>query len=324
MNTHAFIAVPLKFQDTMLGALVVDRRSTIPFSQDDVSLLITLGHHIALALHNARAYADLQTLNQQLEAKVQERTFDLEQANSLLETTNEQLAELNETKSRFLAHCSHELRTPLASIKGFSENLLSGLGGTLTTKQETSLQRIEINADRLARMIGNLLDVSQIEAGKMHMNRSTCDLTVLARDVVGHYHPLAQAKNQRIDVQGPEQGVTLYADPDRITQILLNLLHNASKFTPEGGTILIVTEVVPPQEARVSVIDSGPGIPEDAIPKLFDPFFQAHRDHEMGTKGLGLGLAIVQHLVDLHDGTIHVENHQPHGATFRVQFPCRT
>ncbi|MCH7614244.1 MAG: GAF domain-containing sensor histidine kinase, partial [Nitrospinae bacterium] len=324
MNTHAFIAVPLKFQDTMLGALMVDRRSTIPFTQDDVSILLTVGHHIALALHNARAYTDLQTLNQQLEAKVQERTFDLEQANRHLETTNEQLAELNETKSRFLAHCSHELRTPLASIKGFSENLLSGLGGALTTKQKTSLQRIEINADRLARMIGNLLDLSQIEAGKMHLNRSACDLTVLAQEVVGLYHPLAQAKNQRIEVQGPNQGVKLYADPDRVTQILLNLLHNASKFTPEGETILIVTELVPPQEARVSVIDSGPGIPEDAIPKLFDPFFQAHRDHEMGTKGLGLGLAIVQHLVNLHDGTIHVENHQPHGVTFRVQFPCRT
>jgi signal transduction histidine kinase len=322
MDTQAFIAVPLKFQDTTLGALVVDRRSTIPLTEDDVSIILTVGHHIALALHNAHAYASLQTLNQQLEAKVQERTFDLEQANRHLETTNEQLAELNDTKSRFLAHCSHELRTPLASIKGFSENLLSGLGGTLTNKQETSLQRIEINADRLARMIANLLDVSQIEAGKMHMHRRACDLSALAKDVADHYHPLAQAKNQHIDVQGPEQGIPLNADPDRITQILLNLLHNASKFTPNEGTIQIITELVPPHAARVSVIDSGPGIPHDAIPKLFEPFFQTHRDREVGTKGLGLGLAIVQHLVELHDGTIHVENHQPHGAIFRVQFPC--
>ena len=322
MNTHAFIAVPLKFQDTIMGALVVDRKTAIPLTQDDVAILLTVGHHIALALHNARAYADLHTLNRQLEAKVQERTFDLGQANRHLETTNRRLAELNDTKSRFLSHCSHELRTPLASIKGFSENLLSGLGGTLTDKQKISLQRIEINADRLARMIANLLDLSQIESGKMHLNRSACNLTAVAQEVVGHYHPLAQAKNQRIEVQGPDQPVNIYADHDRITQILLNLLHNASKFTPEGGPILIVTELVPPQEARVSVIDSGPGIPEDAIPKLFTPFFQAHRDREVGAKGLGLGLAIVQHLVDLHDGTIHVENHQPHGATFRVQFPC--
>lgn len=322
MNTHAFIAVPLKFQDKTLGALVVDRQSSIPLTEDDVSIILTVGHHIALALHNAHAYASLQILNQQLEAKVQERTFDLEQANRHLETTNEQLAELNDTKSRFLAHCSHELRTPLASIKGFSENLLAGLGGALTPKQATSLQRIEVNADRLARMIANLLDVSQIEAGKMHVNRSACNLSTLANDVAGHYLPLAQAKNQRIAVQGPDQGIRLYADPDRITQILLNLLHNASKFSPQGGTIQIVTELVTPHEARMSVIDSGPGIPEDAIPKLFEPFFQAHRDHEIGTKGLGLGLAIVQHLVELHDGTIQVENGQPHGAIFRVQLPC--
>ncbi len=321
MNTQAFIAVPLKFQKTMLGALVADRSSAIPLTQDDVSTLLTIGHHIALALHNARAYADLQTLNQHLEAKVQERTFDLEQANRHLETTNVQLAELNNTKSEFLAHCSHELRTPLASIKGFSENLLSGLGGSLTDKQENSLQRIQANSDRLARMIANLLDLSQIEAGKLHLHRSACDLTTLAEDVVAHYHPLAQAKNQRIDIQGPGRPVSLLADTDHLTQILLNLLHNASKFTPEGGAIQIVIELVAPDHISMSIIDSGPGIPEEAIPKLFDPFFQAHRDREIGTKGLGLGLAIVQHLVTLHDGSIHVENHQPHGATFRVWLP---
>ncbi len=321
MNTQAFIAVPLIFQHTILGALVADRSTTIPLTQDDVSIILTVGHHIALALHNAQAYADLQTFNQQLEAMVQERTFDLEQANRHLETTNEQLAELNNIKSQFLAHCSHELRTPLASIKGFSENLLSGVGGALTDKQENSLQRIQANADRLARMIANLLDLSQIEAGKLHLQRSLCDLTRLAEDVVDHYHPLAQGKNQHIQVKGPREPVTLFADPDRIMQILLNLLHNASKFTPKGGAIRIVIDFVAPDQTSISIIDSGPGIPEEAIPKLFDPFFQAHRDHEIGTKGLGLGLAIVQHLVALHGGSIHVENHQPHGATFQVLLP---
>jgi signal transduction histidine kinase len=319
--TQRFIAVPLRFQDTIIGALAAARSNITPLTQEDVSILMTVGHHIALALQNALAYADLQTLNQELEAKVQERTFDLEQANHHLETINGRLSELNETKSRFLAHCSHELRTPLASIKGFSENLLSGLGGPLTTKQETSLKRVQANADRLARMIANLLDLSQIEAGKLQLNRSECDLTVLAQEVVDHYHPLAQAKNQRIEVQGPDQPIRIFADSDRITQILLNLLHNASKFTPVGGSILISTELISTDQARVSIMDSGPGIPEEAIPKLFDPFFQVHRDQGIGTKGLGLGLAIVQHLVGLHDGSIHAENHQPHGATFHVLVP---
>jgi len=323
MNTQTFIAVPLRFQDTILGALVADRSSTIPLTHDDVSTLLTVGHHIALALHNAMAYADIQTLNQQLEAKVQERTFDLEQANRHLETTNERLAELNETKSRFLAHCSHELRTPLASIKGFSENLLAGLGGTLTPKQETSLHRIHTNADRLARMIANLLDLSQIESGKIHLSLSECDLTAIVREVVEYYHPLAQAKNQPIRVDAPDEPITMYADPDRITQILLNLLHNASKFTPEGEPIRLVPELTSSTEAQVSVIDSGPGIPEAALPRLFEPFFQVHRDRQMNPKGLGLGLAIVQHLVELHHGCIRVENRQPHGATFLVQLPRR-
>ena len=324
-RTQRFIAVPLRFQDAMFGALLAAQTSTTPLTQDDISIMITVGHHIALALHNALAYADLQTMNQQLETKVQERTFDLEQANRHLETINERLAELNETKSRFLAHCSHELRTPLASIKGFSENLLSGVDGTtLTDKQQTCLQRIQTNSDRLGRMIANLLDLSQIDAGKMHLNRSDCDLTVLAHEVADHYYPLAQAKNQQIQVQGPGKPVTIQADSDRINQILLNLLHNASKFTPDGGTIQIVTELMPPHGACVSVIDSGPGISDDALLHLFEPFFQAHRDQEIGAKGLGLGLSIVQHLVQLHNGVIHVDNHEPHGATFRIQFPQLT
>lgn len=322
-QTQRLILVPLRFQGTIIGGLAAARTSTNPLTQDDMSIVMTVGNHIALALQNALAYADLQTLNQQLEAKVQERTFDLEQANRHLENINERLSELNETKSRFVAHCSHELRTPLASIKGFSENLLSGFGGPLTIKQETSLKRIQANADRLARMIANLLDLSQIEAGKLQLNLSECDLTALAREVVDHYFPLAKAKNQQIDVQGPNQPVNIFADSDRIMQILLNLLHNASKFTPESGSILITTEQSSSNQAEVSISDSGPGIPEEALSKLFDPFFQAHRDREMGTKGLGLGLAIVQHLVSLHDGSIHAENHQPHGATFHVLFPCQ-
>ena len=321
MDIQACIAVPLKFQQTILGALIAERKAVIPLTQDDVSIVQTVGHHLALALHNAHAYADLHTLNQQLEAKVQERTVDLEQANRHLETTNERLAALNETKSRFLAHCSHELRTPLASIKGFSEHLLSGSGEPLTDKQETSLQRIHSNTDRLARLIANLLDLAKIEAGTMQLNRSECDLLRLAKDIVGHFHPLAQAKNQHIEIHGPDQTVMLSADSDRVTQILLNLLDNASTFTPDDGTIVIVIELVSPDEARLSIIDSGPGIPEDAMPHLFDPFFQIRHDQEIHTKGLGLGLAIVQHLVDLHEGTIHVAHNHPQGTIVRVQLP---
>jgi signal transduction histidine kinase len=110
----------------------------------------------------------------------------------------------------------------------------------------------------------------------------------------------------------------ILADGDRLTQILTNLVHNAIKFTPPGGSILITTARTGENSVMMSVSDTGPGIPEEAIPKLFDPFYQAHRQQEIGTKGLGLGLAIVKNLVDLHGGAIAVECGKEQGTTFKV------
>lgn len=321
LGVHAFIGVPLIFHDRILGALLADRSPAIPLIEDDVHTLMTVGHHIALALHNAKSFRAMETLNENLELKVQERTFDLEHMNNQLETANAQLQEFDQMKSKFLSHCSHELRTPLASIKGFSENLLEGFAGPLNMKQEEAIRRINRNSDRLTRLISDLLDLSQIEAGQLRLHLTQINVSAVAQEVVEHLQPLLAAKNQQGHIQKPPNEFYISADRDRVTQILLNLIHNASKFTPEGKMIEIAISIQQPGLASISIADPGPGIPEHELSSLFDPFFQAHRDREIGSKGLGLGLAIVKQLVELHHGTISVESQLHYGTTFHITLP---
>jgi len=321
LKVQAFIGIPLKFQDTILGALLADRSRAIPLVEDDVRTLTTVGHHIALALHNAQSFSALGKLNESLELKVQERTFDIERTNQQLETANTRLQEFDRMKSQFLSHCSHELRTPLASIKGFSENLLEGFAGNLNSKQEMAIRRINANSNRLTRLISDLLDLSQIEAGRLRLHLTRVNLRAVAEEVVEHLQPLLAAKNQHVHIHTPQSEFIIMADRDRVTQILLNLIHNAGKFTPDGESINIIISSQREGWASISITDPGPGIPENALSHLFDPFFQAHRDQEIGSKGLGLGLAIVKHLVELHHGTITVDSRPHHGTTFRMTFP---
>ena len=287
-------------------------------TEDDMNLLMTFGNQVALALDNAEVYSKIEQLNVGLEAKVRERTFELEQLNHELETTNEQLHEMNQVKSQFLSHCSHELRTPLTSIKGFTENLLQGFAGPLTDQQQGSLTRVSANADRLTRMIGDLLDLSRIEAGKISLKWDQVNVEALAREVIEQFDPLVKDKNLHLVLLCSDRGLVVPADRDRLIQVLTNLIHNAMKFSAPHKTIRVQIEKRDSTSIQIAVSDEGRGIPEEATAKLFEPFYQAHRQREIGTKGLGLGLAIVKTLVDLHGGTIEVESELGCGTTFRV------
>ncbi len=264
---------------------------------------------------------EIEALNLGLEAKVEERTTELQQANLELETANTRLQELDRIKSQFLAHCSHELRTPLTSIKGFTENMLHGMVGPVAERQHLYLTRISANADRLTRMIGDLLDLSRIEAGTIRLALQSVALPALLEDVAQEIMPLTQTKHQQLDIETPGEDFTIWGDPDRLHQIVTNVVHNAHKFTPKHGEIRMTARHDPPNHILLSISDNGPGIPEDALTNLFQPFYQAHRTPEIGTQGLGLGLSIVKQLVELHEGSITAESTVGLGTTFHLRFP---
>ena len=199
IQVKSFIAVPLKTRDAVIGSLSVDRTHDQALTQDDLDVLVTLASQVAIALDNARAYREIAALNAGLEARVHERTAELEAANA-------RLKQLDRLKSQFLAHVSHELRTPLTSIVGFADNMIEGLVGALNMKQEQYLTRIKANGNRLARMITDLLDLSRVEAGKLVLSFDQVALPPLVSEVIEQLLPLAIVKHltNRTPESGPD------------------------------------------------------------------------------------------------------------------------
>ncbi|HMU54401.1 MAG TPA: response regulator [Nitrospira sp.] len=305
IGTKAFIVVPLKAKDRILGGLMVDRMQEHCLTLEDLELLVTFAHQVAGALDNAAAYRQIEELNVGLEAKVRERTAELEQADRL--------------RSQFLSHVSHELKTPLTSIKGFLQNMLDGLTGPVNEKQQRYLIRVLENSERLIRMIDDLLDQTRIQTGRLELVPSEVDLAHAVSDAVEQLRPLAQAKRHRLEAVYPAVPLIVWADRDRLFQIVTNLVQNAVKFTPESGRITVKVTMEQPRAAKISVQDSGPGVPPEFIDKVFDPFFKLRARTE--TKGLGLGLSIVRTLVELHGGAIEARTGKDEGAEFSVTLP---
>jgi signal transduction histidine kinase len=302
------IALALVSPNQPLGVLVAGNHRAKPLSIPEQNLLSTVAHQMAIALDTALAYDEIEVLNIGLEAKVEERTTELQQANQDLETANTRLKELDRMKSQFLSHCSHELRTPLTSIKGFTENMLLGMVGPLAERQHLYLTRISANANRLTRMIADLLDLSRIESGTVRLAHQTVSLPTLLEEITQEFLPLTQTKNQELITETTGEDLAIWGDPDRLHQIATNLIHNAHKFTPENGRIVVSASPDPPNHILLSISDSG-------------PVYQAHRRPEIGTEGLGLGLSIVKQLVELHEATITVESTVGAGTTFHIRFP---
>lgn len=315
------IALALVSQNQPLGVLVAGNPQGKSIAVPEQNLLSTVAKQLAIALDAALAYDEIEALNIGLETKVHERTTELQQANQELETANTRLKELDRMKSQFLSHCSHELRTPLTSIKGFTENMLHGMVGPLAERQHLYLTRISANANRLTRMIGDLLDLSRIEAGTVRLAYQSVSFPSLLNDITQEFMPLTQTKNQELMTETTGDDLTIWGDPDRLHQIITNLVHNAHKFTPENGRILVTACPDPPNHVLLSIADNGPGIPQEALAHLFQAFYQAHRRPEIGTEGLGLGLSIVKQLVELHRATITVESTVGAGTTFHIRFP---
>lgn len=305
-QTKAWVAVPLKVKDRVLGSLMVDRIQAHSLSQDDLELMMTVAHQVAIALDNAAAYEQIEGLNMGLEVKVRERTYELEQADRL--------------RSQFLSLVSHELKTPLTSIKGFLQNLLDGLTGPLNDKQQRYLSRMLDNSDRLIRMIEALLDRTRIQSGRLDLVPGNIDLGHCVTDAVEQLRLLAQAKQQTLEMVAPSGPLMVWADRDRLIQIVTNLVQNAVKFTPDGGSIIVTVRQENQTLAWVSVRDTGPGIPPEFLNQIFDPFFRA-KQVRSGIKGLGLGLSIVRTLVELQGGAITARSESGRGAEFSFTIP---
>ena len=298
VGAKSIISVPLKVKNRILGSLTVDRTRQHSLTQDDLSVMVTLGSQVAIALDNTYAYREIEELNLGLEAKVRTRTAALEQ---------------------FLARISHDLRTPLTSICGFADNMLDGLAGPLTEKQGQYLTRMLANGRRLGRLVDNLLDML-LDPDKIRLSPTEVDLSSLTMDVIEQLRPLALVKGQRLDVELREETFKVWADADKLTRVLTNLVDNAIKYTLPHGIITVKIDVLN-HLAKVSVSDTGEGIPAEAIPRIFDPGFSVNRESKTEVISHRLGLSIVKELVERHGGTITVVSVVGKGSTFTFTIP---
>jgi signal transduction histidine kinase/ligand-binding sensor domain-containing protein len=249
----------------------------------------------------------------------QERDRALSDRNQALEQANARLQETDRLKSDFVSNVSHELRTPLTVIKGSVDNMLDGITGAFNEKQERYLHRLKGNSDRLSRLINDLLDLSRIEAGYLQLHLGRVWVQEVCQNVVESLTPLAEEMGIDLQLKDDDLSVSALGDPDRVHQILLNLVNNAIKFTPSGGRVEV--GVVPAGEfVRTSVSDTGEGIPGDQRESVFEKFFQVGGTSSIG-RGAGIGLSIARRLVELHGGRIWVESEEGLGSTFLFTLP---
>jgi signal transduction histidine kinase len=325
--------VPLIHEGRLIGKISIANKPG-GLSRNDVRLVTVFAAQAAVVIQNARLYTQLQESAAQLEAKVQQRTAELQATYRELAASHARLREVDQLKSDFLGNVSHELRTPLAAVKGFVDNLLDGVAGPLGEKPLHYLGRVRDNADRLSRMVSDLLDLTRIEAGKIELVRQPLAMADVVTEAAESLRQVAELKGVAL-VLDLAPGQPMHGDPDKLHQVLTNLVSNAVKFSPRGGRVTVVTRLEPdasrptpaaspsrgPAMLRLEVRDTGPGIAPEDRDRIFDKFYQVGRVDGERPSGTGLGLTIARHLVELHGGRVWVESGTAGGSTFVVLLP---
>ena len=288
LGLRSYICVPLVSGRRTLGALTLATAdSGRRYNETDLRFAEDIASRSAMAIENARSY--------------------------------QQLDRANRLKDEFLATLSHELRTPLNAILGYARIMRGGM--LRPEKTAPALETIERNATALAQMVDDIIDVSRIVAGKMRLNVQPVELPLVLHEAIATVTPAADAKRIKLQTVLDPQVSPISGDPDRLRQIVWNLLSNAIKFTPKEGHVQLRLERIN-SSVEITVSDTGLGISREFLPHIFERFRQADAGSTRSHAGLGLGLAIVRNLVELHGGTVNASSAGPGtGSTFRVRLP---
>ena len=284
--------------------------------------VVTILHDKAEALERERLYEQLKLASSELEEKVSEATAELVRQNELLRRQHIQLEQASALKSQFLANMSHEFRTPLNAILGYTSMLLQGVaGGEMAPPQKRNLARVDSNARHLMALINDILDISRIEAGKMPLHSTEFKLADLIGEVMAEVEPIIARTKLKVETDIAPTASKLFADRQKVKQIVLNLLTNALKFTPEGSVSLVARYRSVNDEVSVAVVDTGIGIAPADQEKVFEDFQQADNSTTRQYSGAGLGLSICRRLAGMMDGRITLQSHVGKGSTFMLVLP---
>jgi signal transduction histidine kinase len=291
---HSALIVPLVGAERILGAIILMRQEAGEFPPETVRLMQTLASQSVLAIQNARMFREIAD-------------------------KSEQLALASQHKSQFLANMSHELRTPLNAILGYAELLVDGIYGPLADRPKGVIERIQNNGRHLLALINDVLDLAKIEAGQLTLTLENYSLPEVVQSVVTATEPLATAKGLKFTVALQENLPTAHGDARRVSQVLLNLVGNAIKFTDRGE--IEIRALAEKGQFVLTVLDTGPGIADADQELIFGEFQQIDNSNTRKQGGTGLGLAISKRMVEMQGGTISVDSVLGQGSTFRVVLP---
>lgn len=260
------------------------------------------------------------TLTSTLEQELVQDRNELRLTKNSLSIANEELLKLNRLKSLFLSIAAHDLRSPLTAMLGYTDLAIKSLPPDTSPEIVEYLAIVQSLVDTQSRLISDFLDLDILEQGKLGIRPEPCSLNPIVLEVAGIMKAIARRKQVLIETRLKDDLPAMHADPDRIRQILFNLIGNAVKYTTEGDRVVVETEG-DEKQVRFIVSDHGPGVPESDLPFLFDLYHRTEEARQSRTKGLGLGLFIVKSLVDLHHGQISVDSGLGRGTKFTVGIP---
>jgi signal transduction histidine kinase len=287
----------------VIGVILIRRAEVRPFSERQIELVNTFADQAVIAIENTRLFEEVQARTRELAKTVE----DLEIA--------------SQHKSQFVANMSHELRTPLAAILGYTELIQEGFYGPVPDKALASLTRIRSNGQHLLGLINTVLDIAKIESGQFALNMSEYAIDSVVETVRAATESLAQTKKLALKTTVARSLPIGLGDEQRLTQVLLNLVGNAIKFTDAGEVRVAATATN--SHFTVTVADTGPGIPQAHQARIFEEFHQVDSSNTKAKGGTGLGLAIAKQILDMHGGRIWVESTLGKGSTFQMELPIR-
>ena len=306
---RSFIICPVLAQEGDQGFIFVGTQNIeTSITKGDQEFISILANQIGQTLDNARLFEKTWRSQQELEIKVEERTRQLTGA-------LEEVKKISRRKSDFISSVSHEIRTPLTSIKGYAAILLTGKLGALPEEIRSRLEKINRHSDELVHMVNDLLDISRIESGKVEIKKEALSLRAIVDKVADLFSEQIKTKNISFSSNLPDNCQEISADRSQIERVFINLVGNALKFTPQNGKIDIRANCAN-QIIQIDIQDSGFGIPQDAQESIFEEFYRVDNTINQEVKGTGLGLTLVKHIIQAHQGKIWVKSKMGEGSTF--------
>jgi len=314
MALSSFVCAPIVQKGGVTGALLVGSESSFTqLTGGDKDLIYILTTQIGQALENARLFEQTWHAQQELEQKVQQRTRELSAA-------LEEIRAISKRKSDFISAVSHELRTPLTSIKGYSSIVAAGKLGELPPAAKERIEKINKHSDNLTNLINNLLDISRIESGRVEMKMEKIDLRATLAEIGDMLAPPMKERGLTLALDLPEGLPPAVGDKNQIERVFINLVGNAMKFTPQGGRITVAARDAG-DYVKISVSDTGIGIAEKDLDKIFEEFYRVDNEVNTKVKGTGLGLSLVKYIVEAHKGRLTASSAVGKGTTFTFTLP---